>query len=261
MTIITIHSSSTVPVRSTKGGPPMNRSSSRCITPQQQQQLSGKGSNMQSYRDFNYGYSNRSTTTPSKNHSSGRSPYSTISTNTASGSSGSSSDYFICDPHAWKQQRRNAGTGHYNSSNRSRGSSTQSTSITMSSSDWSSVSSTSTPQLVREHRSRKDRSFSHADSSSTTNPNAHHNNGPKQDKFRDEPEKKKFVKTELCGSFPFVEDCLYGKNCNYAHCKEELTLTLLVERHEEKMLDKETFMTRPCLNFVSTGSWYVILSW
>lgn len=83
------------------------------------------------------------------------------------------------------------------------------------------------------------------------------NSGPKQDKFRDDPEKKKHIKIELCGTYPHIHLCKFGQSCNYAHSEKELKMTKLFERHEAGLVDIETFLTRPCPNFVATGDWYV----
>jgi hypothetical protein len=72
------------------------------------------------------------------------------------------------------------------------------------------------------------------------------------DKFWDNPEKKKHFKVEMCEAYP---NCRFKDKCNYAHNEAELRLTKLIERHEAGLLDMKTFRTKPCLTFVSTGSW------
>lgn len=63
-------------------------------------------------------------------------------------------------------------------------------------------------------------------------------------------------KTELCKAF-FAPDrtCTFWPNCLYAHSYDELKFRTLYERANSNLLDIDTFQTRPCFTFVSTGSW------
>ena len=79
---------------------------------------------------------------------------------------------------------------------------------------------------------------------------------PKQKSFRDVPEKKKLLKTEYCDKFPNVSACPHGDKCHFAHSEDELVLKTLLERRDAGVIkDIETYRTRPCFTFVSTGSW------
>lgn len=71
-------------------------------------------------------------------------------------------------------------------------------------------------------------------------------------RFRDEPGKRSIVKTEMCEAFP---NCEFGSKCNYAHHESELKYRTILERHDEGLIDKETFRTRPCWAYITTGSW------
>lgn len=75
----------------------------------------------------------------------------------------------------------------------------------------------------------------------------------KPQSFRDNPLKKAKVKTELCENMRKTGKCEYGTKCSYAHGKHELQLTKLYER--ENLEDISTFRSRPCPDWVSTGSW------
>lgn len=74
-----------------------------------------------------------------------------------------------------------------------------------------------------------------------------------------DPTRKSRIKTEMCLHFINKTTCPFGANCTYAHGEEELQLTRLVDLHEAGLVDAATYRTVPCLTFVSTGSWYVIL--
>ncbi len=67
--------------------------------------------------------------------------------------------------------------------------------------------------------------------------------------------KKNLVKTEFCKYIINNEVCKFGSFCNFAHSEEELNYKTLFERHDAGLLDKNTLRTRPCFDFVSTGSW------
>ena len=75
--------------------------------------------------------------------------------------------------------------------------------------------------------------------------------------FRDEREKQIIVKTELCRKIQEGLPCEFGDRCNFAHSEEEIQLKTLQERHDAGLIDKETYCTRPCLDYVATGDWYV----
>ena len=77
----------------------------------------------------------------------------------------------------------------------------------------------------------------------------------KPQNFRDDPQKRARVKTELCQNFMMGKPCKFGKKCNYAHGHHELKLTKLKERHEAGLLDATTYRTRPCFNQIATGAW------
>lgn len=63
------------------------------------------------------------------------------------------------------------------------------------------------------------------------------------------------VKTELCMYYVNNNHCPYGEGCTYAHGEEELQLTKLMDLHRAGLADVETYRTKPCLTWVSTGSW------
>jgi len=67
--------------------------------------------------------------------------------------------------------------------------------------------------------------------------------------------KKKLMKTEYCKFILNNEPCKFGNTCHFAHSESELQYKTLYERHDAGLLDKETMRTRPCFDFVATGSW------
>ena len=73
----------------------------------------------------------------------------------------------------------------------------------------------------------------------------------------DDPMRKSRVKTEICMHYIKKTPCPFGSHCTYAHGEEELQLTKLMDLHRAGLADCETFRTKPCLTWVSTGSWYV----
>lgn len=76
---------------------------------------------------------------------------------------------------------------------------------------------------------------------------------PKPFRFRDNPEKKVFIKTEMCKN---VEHCAFRPTrCIFAHDEEELKYKTILERHNNGQINKETYRTRPCFDHISTGSW------
>lgn len=74
-----------------------------------------------------------------------------------------------------------------------------------------------------------------------------------------DPNRKTRLKTELCLHYINKTQCPFGANCTYAHGEEELQLTKLMDLHEAGLVDVATYRTVPCLTFVSTGSWYVLI--
>lgn len=69
--------------------------------------------------------------------------------------------------------------------------------------------------------------------------------------------RKSRVKTELCMHYIKRTPCPFGSHCTYAHGEDELQLTKLMDLHRAGLADCETYRTKPCLTWVSTGSWYV----
>jgi len=65
--------------------------------------------------------------------------------------------------------------------------------------------------------------------------------------------KTKF-KTQLCKTFMAGKICRFGDGCHFAHGDEELQCKTLFEADKAGLLDKRTFCTRPCFDWVSTGS-------
>lgn len=67
--------------------------------------------------------------------------------------------------------------------------------------------------------------------------------------------REKRAKTELCMHWKQRATCPFGSGCKYAHGKSELQKRLLVDLCAEGLADGETYRTKPCLMWVSTGSW------
>lgn len=65
------------------------------------------------------------------------------------------------------------------------------------------------------------------------------------------------IKTELCLHYINKNPCPFGDSCTYAHGEEELQLTKLMDLHRAGHVDIHTYRTKPCLTWISTGSWYV----
>ena len=63
-------------------------------------------------------------------------------------------------------------------------------------------------------------------------------------------------KTELCKAhFSIGRVCNFGQNCFYAHSESELKFRTLYARANRGLIDIDTYQTRPCFSFLSTGSW------
>ena len=102
---------------------------------------------------------------------------------------------------------------------------------------------------------------SHNNATATTSSSSGSSSGTstkvKPYRFRDEPQKKIIVKTELCRAILEGKPCRFGSKCNFAHHENELKYKTLVERHDAGLIDKETYRTRPCLDHIMVGDWYV----
>lgn len=63
-------------------------------------------------------------------------------------------------------------------------------------------------------------------------------------------------KTEMCNTVQQGRYCAFGDRCKYAHNRNELKLTTVRERMNNKQIsDGRTFRSRPCFDFTSTGAW------
>jgi hypothetical protein len=67
--------------------------------------------------------------------------------------------------------------------------------------------------------------------------------------------KGNLMKTEFCKFILKNQRCKFGSLCNFAHSEREMNYKTLFARHDAGLLDKETLRTRPCFDFVATGSW------
>ena len=76
-------------------------------------------------------------------------------------------------------------------------------------------------------------------------------NTKKPQSFRDDPDKKAKVKTELCKYFIQGNLCPLGYKCNFAHGKHELRSKKLMDLK----VDFATYRTQSCFDWVATGSW------
>lgn len=66
------------------------------------------------------------------------------------------------------------------------------------------------------------------------------------------------AKTELCTHFLRSGTCPYGSGCSFAHGEAELQKTKLIDLQEQGLIDDiDSYRTKPCWTWVSTGSWYV----
>jgi len=82
---------------------------------------------------------------------------------------------------------------------------------------------------------------------------------PTPQNLRDNPERQAKFKSEMCHYYEAggAGKCPFGANCNYAHGKHELksrytTLTLM--ESSGQILNAKTYLSRPCMNWVSTGA-------
>ena len=70
------------------------------------------------------------------------------------------------------------------------------------------------------------------------------------------PANKQRIKTEMCIHYEKTGQCPFGARCTYAHGTEELQQKKLLAMHRMGLVeDVETFRTKPCMLWVSTGSW------
>jgi hypothetical protein len=74
----------------------------------------------------------------------------------------------------------------------------------------------------------------------------------------EDPVRRSRLKTEMCMHYENGLSCPFGANCTYAHGEEELQMTKLVDLHRAGLVDLDTYRIKPCLTWISTGSWYVI---
>jgi len=72
----------------------------------------------------------------------------------------------------------------------------------------------------------------------------------------DDSNRKQRIKTELCMHYSKGNECPFGERCTYAHGEEELQLTKLMDMQRAGLIeDAETYRTKPCWTYVTTGSW------
>jgi hypothetical protein len=71
----------------------------------------------------------------------------------------------------------------------------------------------------------------------------------------DDSVQKKRIKTEMCMNYTNNRPCPFGAHCTYAHGEEELQMTKLLDLHKAGLIDVDTYRTKPCLTWVTTGSW------
>lgn len=74
----------------------------------------------------------------------------------------------------------------------------------------------------------------------------------------DDGVRKKKVKTEICINVLKGRPCPFKDSpggCCFAHSEEELQMTKLMDLGEAGLVDVETYRIKPCLQFISTGSW------
>lgn len=71
----------------------------------------------------------------------------------------------------------------------------------------------------------------------------------------EDPVRKSRLKTELCMHYQSGTHCPFGANCTYAHGEDELQMTKLMDLHRAGLVELDTYRTKPCLTWISTGSW------
>ena len=66
--------------------------------------------------------------------------------------------------------------------------------------------------------------------------------------------RKQRIKTELCTHYEAGKGCPFGERCTYAHGEKELQKTKLMDLQRAGLVeDVETYRTKPCFTWVSTG--------
>jgi hypothetical protein len=71
----------------------------------------------------------------------------------------------------------------------------------------------------------------------------------------EDPKRRSKMKTELCSHFMRNGKCPYEDGCHYAHGEDELQHKTLGHLKDAGLVDVDTYRTRPCLSWVSTGAW------
>jgi hypothetical protein len=71
----------------------------------------------------------------------------------------------------------------------------------------------------------------------------------------EDPVRRSRLKTEMCMHYENGSNCPFGANCTYAHGEEELQMTKLVDLYRAGLVDLDTYRIKPCLTWISTGSW------
>lgn len=81
-------------------------------------------------------------------------------------------------------------------------------------------------------------------------------NKAKLSRREEDPVRKSRIKTEMCMHYENGTHCPFGTNCTYAHGEDELQMTKLMDLHRAGLVELQTYRTKPCLTWISTGSWY-----
>eukprot|EP00978_Attheya_sp_CCMP212_P002163 scaffold4463_cov51-Attheya_sp.AAC.6 len=71
----------------------------------------------------------------------------------------------------------------------------------------------------------------------------------------EDPKRRSKMKSELCSHFMKNGKCPYEDGCHYAHGEDELQHKTLGHLKDAGLVDVDTYRTRPCLSWVSTGAW------